>query len=567
MQDKPRLLIVEDDPTFREFLVTSLEASYEILEAVTGEACIRMVSARPDVVLLDVNLPPARGRLAGPIGVDLIQPIRALDPLLEIVMMSGTYMDIETAVKAVRQGAYDYVTKDKINIDMERLPTAISNALEQRRLAIENRDLKADLRRRVTLHDIIGDLQDAKRRATLAASTEADVFLQGETGVGKNLFAYAIHNMSSRRNREIVELNCGLLPRQDDNSVRTELFGVVRHYFNHGSPERKGVFLRGDGGTLFLNEISQMPINAQKMLLEAIETKNVERVGEEGNICHIDVRIIYATNVDLELWVKEGEFLPDLLRRIEKAIPISIPPLRERAPEDFPLLVSLFLPRLNTTYQTNIKEVSHEAMTRLKAHEWRGNVRELESVLGHAALEAHLAESDVIRPEHLEGKIRMNRANSTHQDTEPPAHPQIEEGLPTHEDALRRFGVASFKEIPDSSFQRRVFIRSFVTSRGNLARVSEELSIVRATANSHLKDARTEMLTELCKVKANFDELASHWRVPPEDLRYAFTRASRFRRFVEQLTGSDRDWTRAAAKLLVTQQELTAAYQRLKEIG
>ena len=364
-----KILIVDDEKSMRDFLSIMLKKEgYAVAVAEDGETAIRLIQKEVfDLVLTDVKMPKTGG-------IQVLKAVKEASPDT-IVLMITAFASTETAIEAMKEGAYDYLTKP---FQIEEVKLIIRNALEKKRLRDENLLLKRRLKGHATIKDIIGrseTMQNVFQVVRKVADTHSNVLILGESGTGKELIAQAIHSNSLRKDKPFVAINCGALP---EPLLESELFGHMKGSFTGAHVNKPGLFEVANGGTIFLDEIGDTPPAIQVKLLRVLEEKEFRRIGGTQNI-RVDVRIIAATHQDLGKAVAEGSFREDLYYRLD-VIPIHLPPLRERV-EDVPLLVEHFLERMNPAYGKKIRAVTPEAVKILQAHEWRGNVRELENVI------------------------------------------------------------------------------------------------------------------------------------------------------------------------------------------
>lgn len=384
--NKEKILIVDDDNSLREFLSIFLHREgYQVSAAANGEMAIKLLSKSIfDMVITDVKMPSMSG-------LDLLKEIKERSPDTVVVMITA-YASVDTAVEAMKQGAYDYISKP-FNVDEIKL--IIRKALEKKELQEENTILKRDFKDRYNFNNIISKsskMQEIYQLVTTVASTRSNIFISGESGTGKELIARAIHNEGPWKEGPFVAVNCGAIP---DNLLESELFGHQRGSFTGAVSDKKGLFEVAHGGTLFLDEISELAHHLQVKFLRAIQERSFRRVGGTEDI-KVDVRLICATNSDIEKEVKEERFREDLYYRL-KVIPIVIPPLRERR-EDIPLIAKHFLKKYSEEMKKELKDFSPEAMAFLLQYPYPGNVRELENIVeGSVALES----SDIIAMESL----------------------------------------------------------------------------------------------------------------------------------------------------------------------
>jgi DNA-binding NtrC family response regulator len=380
------ILIVDDEYSVRDSLANWFRKDGLRVETAAGaaEALRALQGGEFDVVLLDIKMP-------GTDGMELLPQMRAIDPHMAVIMITA-YAAVETAVQALKLGAFDYVTKP---IDPDELSHLVGNALEKHRLKSENVELRAKIAELDPTGLIVGnspEMQKVLDMARSVAQTNATVLIRGESGTGKELIARAIHAHSPRRYFPIVPVNCGALP---EGLLESELFGHERGAFTGAQYRRKGRFEMADGGTLFLDEIGTITLKTQVDLLRVLETKEFTRLGGSQSI-KADFRTICATNQNLEKLVEAGQFREDLYYRIN-VFSIYLPPLRERR-ADIPLLAEHFRARFAANLGRRITEISPEAMDILVQHDWPGNVRELANAIERAMV---IGKPPAIRPEDL----------------------------------------------------------------------------------------------------------------------------------------------------------------------
>jgi len=373
----PAILIVDDEASMLDFLsLLFVGEGYEVETARSAEAARRALGAkRYDLVLCDILMPDGNG-------LDLLKEVKGADPNAAVIMMTA-YTSTKSAIEAMKLGAYDYVSKP---FDVEELKVVAQKALERAELADENVYLRRELEQKYTFNNIIG--KSPRMQAIFAlvdrvARTGSTILIHGESGTGKELIARAIHFASPRAGRRFLSINCGALP---ENLLESELFGHERGAFTGAVREKKGLFQEADRGTLFLDEIGEMTPTMQVKLLRALQEKVVRKVGGTSEEA-VDVRIIAATNQELEQRIATGEFREDLYYRIN-VIPIHLPPLRQRR-EDIPLLVDFFLEKYSRQMETPPRQISVDAMKMLESYDWPGNVRELENLVERALALAH----------------------------------------------------------------------------------------------------------------------------------------------------------------------------------
>jgi DNA-binding NtrC family response regulator len=382
----PDILLVEDKDSLRRVLRLTLEnAGYTVTEAADARAAAAAIALTPHrLVLTDLRMPHGSG-------LDVLRAARAADADVPVIVMTA-YGSIDEAVQAMKDGAHDFLQKP---VDSNHLLLVVERALEQARLRTENILLREEWSRRYGFPRIIGESPEIKRAVAetqRVAQTEATVLLLGESGTGKELFALAVHHLSPRRSQPFVAINCAAIP---ETLIENELFGHERGAFTGASDRRQGKFEMASGGTVFLDEIGELPLNVQGKLLRAIEEKMVDRIGGRAPV-PVDVRVVAATNKDLRTAVETGEFRRDLFFRLA-VFPIEIPPLRERG-EDVVLLARHFAAQLGKELRKREATLSPASLAALRAHTWPGNVRELENVIERACI---LADETMLEPQDL----------------------------------------------------------------------------------------------------------------------------------------------------------------------
>src|SRR6266487_1273358 len=382
----PDILLVEDKDSLRRVMCLTLEnAGYSVTEAADARAAINEIERAPHrVVLTDLRMPNGSG-------IDVLRAARGADSDVPVIVMTA-YGSIDEAVQAMKDGAHDFLQKP---VDSNHLLLLVERALEQSKLRTENILLREGWSRRYGFPRIIGESESIKAvvgETQRVAQTEATVLLLGESGTGKELFARAIHHLSSRRDHPLVAINCAAIP---ETLIENELFGHERGSFTGASDRRQGKFELASGGTVFLDEIGELPLAVQGKLLRAIEEKSIDRIGGKAPIL-VDVRIVAATNKDLRAAVDNGEFRGDLFFRLA-VFPIQIPPLRERG-GDVALLARHFAAQLGKELRGREAVLSDASLAALHTHNWPGNVRELENAIERACI---LADGAQLEPRDL----------------------------------------------------------------------------------------------------------------------------------------------------------------------
>jgi DNA-binding NtrC family response regulator len=380
------VLIVEDKSSMAQMLKETLEAEgYKAVVAGNGTGGITMVAEKsPDIVLTDLKLPGADG-------IEVLKASKEHNPLRPVIVMTA-YGSVQTAVEAMKEGAFDFITKP---FDTDHLLMLIRRAIENRRLVTENMLLKEEFSSRVGMPEIVGKsraMVDVAEKVRKVAATRSTVLILGESGTGKELFARAIHQLSDRKDFPYVPINCAAIP---GTLLESELFGYEKGAFTGAEARKTGKFELADKGTVFLDEIGEMGMGIQAKLLRALQEGEIERIGGSG-VIKIDVRVVAASNRDLERAVSEGSFREDLFYRLN-VFPVEVPPLRDRT-EDIPPLVEHFIDRCSSEMNTGRKEIFPEALEMLMGYGWKGNVRELQNTIERAII---LCEGTAIAPEHI----------------------------------------------------------------------------------------------------------------------------------------------------------------------
>ena len=391
---KARVLVVDDEKSMRDLLSITLEKEgYEVLTAAGGEAAIEALRRdTTDAVITDLRMPKVDG-------LQVLRAAKEISPDVAVIVITAV-ASTETAVEAMKLGAYDYITKP---FKLDEVSLIVRNALERKRLRDENLYLRKQLETQHRFENIIGksgrilEVFDTIRKISDSPST---AMITGESGTGKELVARAIHFNSLRRDKPFVSVNCGAIP---EGLMESELFGHVRGAFTGAVSNKIGLFSAGEGGTLFLDEITEIPPLLQVKLLRAIQTREIRRVGDTKDM-KTDVRLIAASNRNLEDAVRDGILREDLYYRLN-VIPIQLPPLRERR-EDIPLLVAHFLQKFGKDLGKEARGVAPEAMIVLERYHWPGNIRELENVLERAIV---LGAGDMLGIESLPETLRRER--------------------------------------------------------------------------------------------------------------------------------------------------------------
>ena len=445
---KPSVLVVDDEAGVRSALSGVLQDEGYVVEAVeSGEACLARATARSfDVIILDIWLP-------GIDGLDTLTTLRERGVDGQVVMISG-HGSIESAVRAIKLGAFDFVEKP---LSLEKTVLVVRNALRQRRLEVENQALRADADRRQTMVGESVGMVKLREQIAMAAPTNGRVLIQGENGTGKELVARSIHALSRRSAGPFIEVNCAAIPEE---LIESELFGYVRGAFTGAVSDRRGKFELADGGTIFLDEIADMSLKTQAKVLRVLQEQVVEPVGGHSGV-EVDVRVIAATNKSLTDEIQAGRFRDDLFYRLN-VVPVVVPPLRDRV-EDIDRLVEHFLAAYAADYGRRAKTVAPEAMATLREYRWPGNVRELRNVIERVVIM-------VPGPIVTAGDLTFLDLAET-----PPleATPQGTPALRLHEARDR--------------FERDYILRALADQRGNISRAAEALGLERSNLYRKMK--------------------------------------------------------------------------------
>ncbi len=356
------ICVVDDEPSILNTLSSILEdEGYQVTLAKNGAEALKIIQTElPDVVFLDIWMPELDG-------LEVLTRVRELFPSMMVIMMSG-HGSVETAVKATKLGAYDYLEKP---LDLEKTTILVRNALNQRKLEEENINLRIKVERHSQLVGASAVMEKLRQQIAAAAPTHSRVLISGENGTGKELVARAIHLQSPRHNRPFVEVNCAAIP---ETLIETELFGHERGAFTGAVAQKRGKFDFANGGTLFLDEIGDMSLATQAKVLRVLEEQQFTRVGG-GKLIKVNVRVLAASNKDFQQAIENGSFREDLFYRLN-VLPIEIPPLRSRR-EDIPALTRHFLKIHAEEQGVKLKDITSEALGVLARHDWPGNIREL----------------------------------------------------------------------------------------------------------------------------------------------------------------------------------------------
>lgn len=442
------VLVIDDDDNLRSAIALNLEASgYSVSQADSAEkGCELLKSSEFNIILCDMRMP-------GESGIDFIDTFKELNPDSAIIMMTA-FGNNDLAVKAMRAGAYDYLSKP---FEMEELVLTIRKVEERERLKEENKELRSEIEQKYNFSNIVArskamaDIFDTVKRLSKFNTT---ILITGESGTGKELLAKAIHHNSPRDTRPFVAVNCGAIP---ENLIESELFGHKKGAFTDASRDKKGLFEEASGGTIFLDEIAELPLHLQVKILRVLQEQQIRRVGDE-RVIDIDTRVIAATLKNLEEEVDQGNFRDDLYYRLN-VVSIHIPPLRER-PEDISVLVKHFINKHNRKLGLSIRDIDNDAMKCLLSYNWRGNIRELENCIERAMV---LTDSDNVDRRSLPDQIRLAQPGG-----EGEVSSVVESGFDD--------GNLSIKQ-HSRSLEIRLIRRALEKTKGNRTHAAKELEI------------------------------------------------------------------------------------------
>jgi two-component system response regulator HydG len=450
MKTKNTILVVDDDFAHRTMLRTLLTGwGYKVVEADDGESAIGEVRHRPfDLILMDI-------RMVKVSGLEALKEIKTFNPAIPVIIMTA-YASVETAVKALKEGAYDYLTKP---LDFDELRLTMERAMDHSHLREENRLLRESLGARFDRRNLIGRSQAMTRlleTVAQVAPSEATVLISGESGTGKEMIAGAIHFNSSRKEGPFVKVNCAAIT---ETLLESELFGHERGAFTGADRRREGKFRQADRGAIFLDEVSEMSLAMQVKILRVLQEREITRVGGEESI-RVDVRVIAATNRDLLREITAGRFREDLYYRLH-VVALHVPPLRERS-EDIPLLAQHFLNLFAEKNHKKIRGFTPQAMDRLLKYPWPGNVRELMNAVERGVV---LSRSEYLNEEELAVVLRDNATG---------------EGSSPLQDV---FADVS----PLEAVEKATILKTLETVRGNKSEAARRLGITRRTLHKKLK--------------------------------------------------------------------------------
>ena len=462
------ILIVDDEVSILNSLSSILEdEGYEVSVAKSGIEALKLCAVSPpELMMLDIWMPDMDG-------LETLRRLRELVPQTQVMMMSG-HGSIETAVKAIKLGAYDYIEKP---LSLENVTLRVKHALDQHRLEQENRTLRTKVERKFELIGQSPAMRQLKQIIETAGPTNSRVLIGGENGTGKELVARAIHQQSARANRPFVAVNCAAIP---ETLIERELFGHERGSFSGATTMKRGQFEQADGGTLFLDEIADMSLSTQAKVLRALQEQQFTRVGGT-KLIKVDVRVLAASNKDLLKEIEKGTFREDLFYRLN-VVPIVVPTLRDRR-EDIPLLVKHFLHVHAEEQGLKIKQVSPEAMDVFIQYEWPGNIRELRNLIERLMI---MVPGPVIEASHASVALQVRPQLSA---TQQAAGAQAPNSLLTrHYDSLRD---------ARNAFEKEFIARKLREHHWNISRTAEDLQIERSHLHRKIKLLDVEMRPEM----------------------------------------------------------------------
>ena len=446
----PSILIVDDEPSILQSLGGLLsDEGFEVITATNGYEALKIIATEsPDLVLLDIWMP-------GIDGIETLKEIKKDNAFIQVIIISG-HGTIETAVKATKLGAFDVIEKP---LSIDKVIVAINNALNFRRLEEENRYLR---KKTLEKHAINGNSQstlDLKKQLAIAAPTDAWILITGENGTGKELVARTIHNLSSRADQPLIDVSCAAIPEE---FIESELFGHEKGAFTEATTKKRGKFELANNGTIFFDEIGDMSLMTQAKILRVLQEQKFQRVGG-GRTLSVDVRVIAASNKDLEKEIEKGRFREDLYYRLN-VIPIKAPSLRDRH-EDIPLLVTTFLEECAVQNRSKRKEITQKALDLLCNYAWPGNVRELKNLVERLAIMA--------------GKDVIDIA-----DIPAPYNPGAGEGMESVESEL--FLIDNFKDAV-KVFEKAFVKRKLSQHNNNITETAEAMGVKRGYLSGKLK--------------------------------------------------------------------------------
>jgi len=460
MEKRPSLLVVDDEQDFVQTIGEILiRFEYDVQTSNSGFEALQMLSLQSyDVVLLDLSMSLISG-------IDTLKRMHKIDQSLPVIILTADDR-VGSVVEAMKVGAYDYLSKP---LELKKLETTIKNALLTRELRSEVVSSGSQFKSKYGLAQIIGKsekIQDVLRAFERVANTDVTVSIRGESGVGKEHFARAIHFNSQRKRGPFVAVNCAAIP---ENLLENELFGHEKGSLNGVATRREGKFEQANGGSIFLNEIGELPLSIQGKILQVFQERRFQRVGS-SEMVELDVRVISATSKNLEEQMAQGRFREDLYYRIS-VYPLVLPPLRKRK-VDIPLLAAFFKEKFNKEYRHKVKGIQPQTMDYLMDYDWPGNIRELENILEHSFLNAG---GNVLTPEHLPITITSGLDNSD----------CIDEKL-----GLKKVVFLNKRIVPLKEVEREVLMHALQLTNFNMSTAANQLGIGRTTLYRKLEKYR-----------------------------------------------------------------------------
>jgi DNA-binding NtrC family response regulator len=563
-----KILVIEDNLHFATFLRDKLASEHHLEVIDNADAALsEFQTGSYDLVLLDLGLPWRPGMPADIIGFEVLKRIKAIDPTVEVIVLTGTSRDVDSAIRAIKDGAYHFLIKDDYEIFAEKLITTINNALEKRILERRNRVLMkqakyfAELQKRVHDHRhpslnyhfgfLIGESEAMREVYTTIQkislrSPDATVLLCGESGTGKELVAHSIHAQSPRGDRPWIVANIASLA---PNLIESELFGIEPRTATDVSG-KTGYFEQAEGTSIFLDEIGDVPAELQVKLLRMLQEKEIQRVGSTKPI-RVDTRVIAATNRNLKGLMQQGKFREDFYFRLDE-VSLTLPPLRERR-EDIPLLIEHGLYSIQQEEKNPHLKLSVEAIELLQAHDWPGNIRELQNVLKKAAI---FRNHDTLAAADFKKLLAKSEKTMVASSGALERLPSLAELSPDGESI-------SFKNIRDEKLRHKILLRTLIEREGRMEEVLEALDIARNTGYRFLDEAQNLLLAGLCQANADIEHLADMWQVEAGGLMKTLRRARRLSGYFQDLQerfANDRQRLAAFLNVKVEQVQRVAEY-------
>ena len=447
----PTILIVDDEESILHSLSgLLLDEGFEVISANNGYEALKIIDAEsPDLVLLDIWMP-------GIDGIETLQEIKKDNPFIQVIIITG-HGTIETAVKATKLGAYDLIEKP---LSIDKIIVAINNALNFRRLEEENRYLRKKMIEKNSISGNSPPIKSLKKQIAAAAPSDTWILIKGENGTGKELVARTIHQMSSRASQPLIDVNCAAIPEE---LIESELFGHEKGSFTGAVTKKRGKFELANDGTIFLDEIGDMSLKTQAKILRVLQEQQFQRVGG-GRTIKVNVRVLAATNKDLEAEIKNGQFREDLYYRLN-VIPIEVPSLRDRG-EDIPLLVETFIDEYTRQEHRERKIMDPEALALLKRYSWPGNVRELKNLVERLTI---MVEGEVIHAA----------------DIPIPYNPEC--GITPESSGAAFFNMASLKDAK-KAFEKEFIQKKLAENEKNITKTAKAIGVERSYLHKKLKN-------------------------------------------------------------------------------